>query len=1385
MAPGTAAGPTVMATERRTLRLTLFDDATGGLNVLLSDHRSLALHEHLALADGVLARWRDPLGPLAGTPANAAGRLALGLALAEALLPVPIREVLARQPGGWLHLQLAETLTGLPWEWAALPGPGATQPAAPLDERFTVVRQIMARGAPAASLRHREPGALLQVLHAVGAQTARDGNPTPGLQPGRFGPLVLRLHRGDQASAAALQQASGLADIVHLHAGWWPAQRADARTAPAGAIDTPAGLVVRLASLALAPRLLLAEGLARADLASLVVQASRAGLSSMALAGAAPEALAVFYQALAGGAAFGLAAQRARAEARSRDLPGADAWFYGDGQMAPLHASAAVAAAPAGGRSSAPADDLRQITILACDLVGSTRLMHDLGDEEYSERLTHYHRRVAEVAQRFGGLADDPQGDDGFMCYFGYPAASEDAAAQALRAALALCGGLADQGLQVRIGVSTGRVVIRQAQPVGAPVHHAARLQQQAGPGQVLVAEATRQIAGDRFGFSLASGLAPFKGFEDSGPVYRLGKEQAAQGTERFDARAHLSPFTGREAELALLQQHWQAAMGGRRQLLLLRGDAGIGKSRLVREFRRSLAAAGHRTLECRCAPEHAGSAFQPMIELLRSRLRINEGDPFEAQLSALRQLQVTGGAQADAAIALLGRLLSLPAERLPPLPGAITPERLRQRTMDLLVDIAQGLDEQAPVCLLVEDVHWIDPSTRALVQRLIDGPPQQHLLLLLTLRNGAAEAASGPAFELPELVLGGLGNEAARALLQGAIGLAMLDADLARWLTQRADGVPLFIEESARMAAALASQQPAADITAALRSAVPATLQDLLMARLDQLPLAKRAAQLGSALGRSFSWAQIEAVNGHAESPIRLAALARALDALVQAGLLTLAGEPGSGGGQRGYVFKHALVRDAAYQSMLERDRRRLHASIAAVLQQQFSGLCSSRPELLARHHALAGMAAEALAGWEQAARQAAQRSAHAEAIAHLRLALAQLASLADGPERDRQELRLQLLLASRLIATAGYGASAVEAVYGRALLLCQRVGDGVALNKVRLGLEGYHFMRADFARAGAIAAEVAASLAPDADPLARIQSRWAQANLLFHQGQALEALALMDQCLADYPTLGHRPVAVQDPGVMCLCYSSWALWQLGRADESLRRAQKVVQLAERLNHPFSIGEAQGFLAVSHYFRGELAEGLVAATRAVEVCESGGFVVWLAHAKVVQGRLMAGLGQPEAGLAAMAQGHAMWAATGAVVTLPFYLALQAEALALVGQTAPAQDRVDQALALIDSHGERYYQPELLRLKGVLLLQAGGPAEQALPWLQQALACAQGLQMHGLALKAAIDLARLHAAQGRTGQAALGLQQALAPLVEGQGSFDQRLARALLAGWQA
>ena len=1367
------------------LSLSLLEDGAGGLIFLLSNGGAVQ-HERLAVTAAGLAPWTDQALPASASPETL---LDFGLAMTEALLPAPLRAVLARQPvGSGLQLQLGAALAGLPWELAALQfspsraaAPASKTAARHLDDHFTVVRRIMATGAPSSGLRQRAPGALLQVLHGITAASAAADTP----QPGRFGPLLLRVLAADGSAPEAWRRAVGNADIVHLHLHFHlhgMAQAADPLlVSAAAALCQPEWL----AELALTPRLLIAEGLPAAARSALALAADRAGLSLLATEAPSPLALASFYAALAEGSSYGVAAQQARAAARRSQVAGATAWFHGDGSYTPLRLAPLASPAPARPTSAtaapaAPEDDVRQVTILACDLVDSTGLMQRLGDEEYSERLTHYHRRVAEIAQQHNGLADDPQGDDGFMCYFGYPVASEDAAAAALRAGLALSGALDDLGLTVRIGISTGRVVIRHNQPVGSAVHHAARLQARAGAGEVLVGAATRQIAGERFEFSLEAAVSQLKGFAEGGAVYRVLQERPTQGTERFDSRAHLTGFIGRDAELAQLQQRWLAALAGERQTLLLVGEAGIGKSRLVREFRQSLDAAGHRSLECRCAAEHTGSAFQPLIDVLRRRLQIQAGDEPALQLARLRMLEITSGPGGDEALTLLGQLLSVPDEVLPPLADAAiadSAERRRQRTMGLLLRVSQGLT--GPVCLIFEDVHWIDPSTRELVQRMIDGPRQQPLLLLLTQRSGPGTVDAG--FKVPSLALAGLGAEAARALVQGAIGSALLATDLVRWLAARSDGVPLFIEESARMAAVLAARQPGADVASSLRDAVPDTLQDLLMARLDQLPQAKRAAQMGAALGRSFRQALIEAVNRHPGSPLQLPALGLELTALVQAGLLGVQEE----GPQRLYTFKHSLVRDAAHQSLLERDRRRLHASIADVLQQQFSALCDSQPERLALHHEQAGMAAEALAGWQRAARHASQRSALDEAIAHLRRALTLVLRQAPGPDRDRTELQLQLPLASRLIGSAGYGADAVEAVYGRALALGQALTDDAALTKARLGLGGYHYMRGDFARAMALAQEVETSLGSTLAPRPRMLSAWAQANVLFSQGQLRQAMALMARCQDDHRRLGHRPAAVQDIGVMCLCHTAWAQWALGHADQALASAHQAVALAEQLAHRFSIGLAHGFLAVVHYLRGETAPGLTAAQRALDVSEAGGFASWQAHAKAIHGRLLAENGDLAAGLAAMDEGHALWVATGAAVTQPLYLVLRAEGLALAGRPDEGLALVHQAQGLIDRHGEHCHAPEVHRLRGELLRQCGRPAAEVEPWLQAGLRCAQRLQLHGMALKSGIALARLWRDGGQPQRAADLLTQQLSSLSEGHQTRDLQQAQQLLAACRA
>lgn len=1320
------------------------------LTFLASDGRGHVSHARLQVA---VADWPRCLQ---SPPAEPQALRRFGVALAQAMLPAAVCQFLARLEGGGtapgLMLHLSEALLAVPWELAV---DDAASPQ-PLDERFCIQRHLLGAEPPEPAPAYRPADATLSVLCV----------PAP---PAWAEPAPAALH-WSCAATASWAETGAACDVLQL----------DAEASQAAA----AGALQRLAGWPQRPRLLVAQGSgADADSApgapdalpaALAAEAAALGLALLWLPAGAQAVLPPFYRALASGAPLAQAAQAARAQARRAGQPGATAWLYGDGAQGLLRTPAV----------RPPDDDLRQITILSCDLVDSTRLMARLGDEAYSEGLTRYHQRVAETVGAHGGVSDDPQGDDGFMCYFGFPVASEDSAAQALRAALALSGALADLQWQLRIGVSTGRVVIRNGQPVGTAVHHAARLQGLAPPGGVLVADATRALVAERFNFELVDAAPQLKGFDDRSAIHRVLAEQRALGTERFDQRSRLSAFVGRDAELQAVLQRWEAARGGQRQTLLLAGEAGIGKSRLVREFRRALGPLRERALECRCAPEHTGSPLQPLIDLLQRRSGWHEADGPPSRLARVRGiLAETGDDGEDEAVALLGQLLGMPRAQLPPLP-AHGPER--QRTLGLLLRWVQTQAADAPLCLIVEDVHWLDPSTREFIQRLIAGPSAVRLLLLLTVR-GRADDAAVAAFEVPVLPLAGLPAEAAQALLRDTGRAAGLGDAQLHWLAERADGVPLFIEESARMVAALAGQGAApagGDLAALLRHAVPATLNDLLMARLDQLPTARRAAQLGSAIGRAFDHALIEAVNQHPDSPIQLPDLPHELALLAEAGLVVAGG--GSGEPRR-HVFKHALVRDAAYQSLLERDRRRLHGAIATVMQAQFQPLCVQQPELLAQHLELSGQDAPALAAWERAARHAVQRSAHDEAIAHLQRALAILARSPQDEPRDRTELRLQLLLASRLIATEGYGADRVEAVYGRALALGRALGDEASLTKARLGLEGWHFMRGNFRQAQAFADEVATSLGQAPEPLARMQSSWAHANIVFHQGDLPQAVALMDACLADYDRLGHRPGAVQDPGVMCLCYSSWALWEMGRADTALQRARRVVDLAEGLNHPFSIGEAHGFLAVAHYFRGEPAAGLAAARRAIAVCEAGGFAVWLAHAKVLHGRLRADAGDIDGGLAEMQQGYAMWAATGAVVTRPFYTVLRAEGLALAGRPDEGLLLLDEAHDLIQRFGERYYEPEVLRAIGVLTWRSPrrGGAAAAEPWLQQALAAAQAAGLAGLALRAATSLGQLRVAQGRPADAVALLQAALAAVPEGHGTRDRRDADALLADWRA
>jgi class 3 adenylate cyclase/predicted ATPase len=1303
----------------------------------------------------------------------------LGRMVFSRLLPEPVRDFLAACPTRLLYLQIDEELLAIPWE-TAFDGENF------LGEKFRISRRITsaAKVASLPAARHARDALRVLLVRGKSISPAHDAYCEGLLRRLRS---IERLAT-TQAFADGLSQDEtfrllGACDVAH-YVG--PVRAAGARGADAVWWSGRAPVAVcGLAKLANPPQLLISENTELVNLrasqrsADLTLAKAAFGLGLNILIGESAIAdegslgfMEQIYRELARGSALGEAARCARTATRRQDRP--DSCCYPE---AALYGDASLVVLPIDERSTLQEDNRRQVTIMACDLVESTRLLRTLGAEKYSDLLTRYRNLCATLVSGYGGFMEDPKGD-GVLCFFGFPVAYEDCAIRALRAGREIVDAVAKLGIRVRIGIDTGQVAVSEGRPVGDAVHFAHRLQTRAEPGTMRVSEATRRIVKGKFDFELVEETLDLKGFDNPGAVYRLLGEARSVGADPLDTAARLTPFIGREHELELLEGHWAAARAGGFRAVLVTGDAGIGKSRLAREFRRELLLHDQRAIEFRCMPEHANSAFHPVIDFLRRSLRIQDGDSVEGKLAKIDAVLSQVRDMANA-LPLIANLLSIPIEsRFPKLP--LPAEKQRQLTLDVLVTCIRQEAATSAICFIVEDIHWIDPSTMEFLNRIFLGAAHLPLLVLITQRPDSARYWNSR-FPVHEIELKGLSPESSRAMVVGACGDSKLPGEIVRLLAARADGVPLFIEESAKMAVDLGVGTEARDAASLLKLTVPATIQDLLMARLDRLETAKPVAQVGGTIGREFSFALLDAVLAHDKSPVRIDNLAARLDTLVEAGLLI---EKGTAPHQS-YFFKHALIRDAAYQSLWERDRRRLHRTIAAVIGEKFEGLEESQPELLAYHYAEAGMELQALAYWERAARRAASRSAHFEAISHLTNGLEIAGRLDQTPDRNRIELRLQLLMAGRLIATDGYGADRVERVYTRALELCREVRDDNALLKVQMGLEGYHFMRANFDKAHEIANQVAMSLTRSPDEMRGLQSKWAIANILIHQGEMALAVERMDACLDRYDKAQHRQDAVQDIGVMCLCYSSWGKWQLGYPDNALQRAEKVVKLSTELDHPFSMGEAYGFRAAIRHFRGEAEAARQDAEHAIKICDEHGFAVWLAHAKLMHGRALAELGEPAAGIEEMREAYAMWASTGAVVTTPFYLAMQAEGLALAGRSDDGLVLLETAIDIVRKCGERYYEAEIHRLFGVLILQSAamrgidrnGEAER---WFLSGLAAAEAATLQSLKLRCAISLGCLWASQGRPEQA----MQILAPTYswfnEGAGTRDLVLARRLL-----
>jgi len=822
----------------------------------------------------------------------------------------------------------------------------------------------------------------------------------------------------------------------------------------------------------------------------------------------------------------------------------------------PLDQPARTPGSPPG--AALDAAERRQLTVLFCDLVGSTALSTILDPEDLRELVRAYQAICATVIARFEGHIAQYLGD-GLLVYFGYPMAHEDDPQRAVRAGLGIVEAIERVHLHfeqeqegrvaVRVGIHTGLVVVgevgsggtREQLALGETPNVAARLQGLAEPNTVVISGATSRLVSGYFECQ-ALGAQALKGMAQPLAVYQVLHESAARSRLDVATATGLTPLIGRDQDLEFLLRCWGEAHAGQGHVVLLCGEPGIGKSRLMRALEERVAQDPQAWLTVGlCSPYYQDTAFHPVIDLLeRVVLQFGREEPPEHKLRKLEGWLVQYGFILPEVVPLFASLLSVPlGDRYASL--ALSPERQKQRTMDALMRLLHTIAAQQPVLFLMEDLHWADPSTLELLERLVQQVPTARVLALLSFRP---DFSPPPAWTVhpyvSPLTLSRLAHDASRQIVRWVTGGKAIPAEVLEQVVTKTEGVPLFVEELTKTVLEsdlLREADGRYELTGPLPPlAIPATLQDSLMARLDRLALVKGVAQLGATLGREFSYELLQAV-----STLDGATLREALERLVEAELLYQQGQPP----QATYTFKHALIQDVAYQTLLRSTRQRYHQQIAHVLEARFPDLREAQPELLARHYTEAGLGAQAIGYWQRAGEHALARSAHLEAVSHIKKGLEVCRALPDTPERIKQELTLLITLASALIPGSGYTAPEVEQTYARARALYPHVQDDPLFSRVPFaGLYIYYHGQGIYQTAIELAEQLLVLAQRQRDTTLTLDAHAALGLTLFTVAEFERAREHLEQDLAAHwlqqgSALSYPPTIGTEPGVSCLAFA------------------------------------------------------------------------------------------------------------------------------------------------------------------------------------------------------------------------------------------------------
>jgi len=1036
------------------------------------------------------------------------------------------------------------------------------------------------------------------------------------------------------------------------------------------------------------------------------------------------------------------------------------------------------------------AAERRQLTVMFVDLVGSTALSAALDPEEMGAAIRVYQNAVAGETLRFEGHIAKFMGD-GVLAYFGWPQAHEDDAERAVRAGLALVetvGRLevAGRRLAARIGIATGLVVVgesvgegeaQERAVVGETPNLAARLQALAAPGSVVISQATRRLVGSLFELT-DLGPTRIKGFAEPVAAFRVQGEGSADG--RFEALhgQRVTPLIGREHQLAMLLERWSWAKDGDGQVVLIAGEAGIGKSRLIHALREKLAGEPHFALSYFCSAYHTNSALHPVVAQLERAAGFASHDEAGDRLAKLEALLAQGAEKLDEAAPLVGALLGVPSdERYPAL--NLSPQRQKQRTFEVLMEQLAGLARQRPVLQLYEDLHWADPSTLELLDMVVERARALPVLLVVTHRPQFSPPWSGQA-HVTALPLNRLGRRQGAAMALQVTGGKALPPEILDQILERTDGVPLFVEELTRTLLESGLMTDAGDhyeLTGPLPPlAIPANLHDSLMARLDRLAPVKELAQIGAVIGREFSHELLAVVADRPQEQLE-----NWLDQLVASELVFRRGAPPDAT----YSFKHALVKDVAYQSLLKSRRQQLHARVAQVFEARFPGVVETQPELLAYHLTEAGLDARAADAWARAGRAALGRSAMREAANSLSRAVGLLRGMPSSADRQRLELELLGALGVALTNTLGPASPEAQAAHERADQLSQELGDRKGRFRARWNLWRVYNVRAEFDSAVAIGDALLGEAQAEGDVDHEVQAHHALWSSCIFRGDLEAVCNHADRMLGLYEVGRHGTQALtfggHDARECGLTQSGTALFLLGYPERALARNAEGVAHALALGQPQVVAHAHNWGSMLPQLAGELEELDRRATVAARLAEEHGLAIYYSEARILAAWRAVHMERDHRAAQEMRNFLDRRAAMGTVAIHTYFLMLLADAWLRLDRPDEAQSVLEEGLARAEATGEHFCTAELHRLRArACLARDAHDARGAEAALDAALAAARRQSSRIFELRAACDLARLWADRGQRRNAHNLLAPVYGWFTEGFKTADLKDAKALL-----